>query len=291
MNIIKNGKTLADLGLNWKVALETLWLTGVHGQRKSASFAVVRQDNGAELGVVGKRYTPLQNDQLEAVANRIINTTDAKWDTGGQFNGGKQVFLGLKLPYIIRTSGSDITESWLTLFNPHFGGSARVSVSTTRPVCRNTIPLAWSTSLESFFKRVSLRHTKSLTERLNEVEANLGEAMQACKDYETQSKLMLKYKYSPADLERFLKEMGFSTESASPNPDKFDRQRDEFLASIKRGVGQDGISNTAWGLLQGSTFYADHVKEYKGDKAFSLAFGAGAEWKQKALTTALEMSK
>lgn len=281
---------LAALNLDWKVGLQSLWVDDRFGPRRSESRAVVREDNGHILGTVGGRYTPLQNHELADVATAIETSSDAKFETGGQFDGGRLVFMSLALPKDIVVDDRDHLKTFLVLSNPHDGtGSARVNVSTFRPSCKNGLRLAWSASVESIFERTSLRHTSGILERLKDVKANLAGAVAAVSEFEKQARLLRNTKPSERDVDTFLKAMGFSTDEAQG------KKREDEMAFRKLMVtapGQEMAGNSLWRLVNGATYYADHVKEYrKGtDKALSTQFGTASEWKSKALTTALDLA-
>lgn len=290
MNNNNSSARLSALDLNWKVQPQPLWVDDAFGPRKCDKRAVVRQDNGKVLGVVGHRYTPVQNEELAAVADSIASQTDSPFASGGHFGGGSLVYMSLRLPKDIKVDSRDILESYLVLSNPHDGsGSTRVNISTIRPVCKNTLRLAWSASIESLYQKQSLRHTQSITQRLIDIKADLSKVLAAASKFEEQAQLLRNTKPTERSIDQFLKTMGFSTDEAEG------RKREEEMAFrrlLVEAPGQAEAGNSLWRLVNGATYYADHAKQYRAntDKEESIAFGAMAEWKEKAFTTALELA-
>lgn len=281
---------LASVGLNWDVQLQSLWVDDTFGPRKVEHRAVVRQDNGLALGVVGKRYTPVQNYELASLAEAVESSTDAKFSSGGSFEGGALVYMSLRLPKDIKVDGRDTLETYLVMSNPHDGsGSARVFVTTIRPVCKNTLALGWSSSLQSIFERLSLRHTKGITGKLADVRANLSDAFAAVSEFERRAQALRNTKPTERMVDEFIRSLGFSTDEAEGK-----KREDEmaFRRLLIDAPGQDLAGNSMWRLVNGATYYADHAKEYrKGtDKGFVTQFGSMAEWKTKALDKALVLS-
>lgn len=284
---------LNALGLNWGVEKTPLWIDDHFGPRKSGAFAVVRADNGRVLAdAVGARYTTIQNTQLAELATAVESTSDAKFATGGSFRNDRLVYMSLRLPKDVRIDSKDYLETYLVLSNPHDGtGTARVNISTVRPVCMNTLRMAWTRSLESIFERVSLRHTKGVQYRMDEVRADLSKALAAVSVFEAQAQALRSYKPSERDIDAFLKVMGFSVDEAEG---KKREEEMEFRRLLITAPGQDLAGNSAWRLLNGATYYVDHVRVGRNKTAsaheYSKAFGSGAELKDKAFRSVLDMA-
>ena len=57
------------------------------------------------LGVVGRRYTPVQNEASCAVLDAITDESGAHFETAGALRGGRETFVTMKLPQAITLTG------------------------------------------------------------------------------------------------------------------------------------------------------------------------------------------
>ena len=76
------------------------------------------------LGVVGRGYTPIQNEEHAALLDALVDESGAHFETAGSLRGGRQVFLTMKLPTTMQIGGVDPVDLYLIAFNSHDGTSA-----------------------------------------------------------------------------------------------------------------------------------------------------------------------
>ena len=128
-----------------KVALTATELSedGVHSIAVPDHFATVRTSpftgHPEALGVVGRGYTPLQNEEHCEFLNRLADESGAIFDTAGSLRGGRQVFVTMRLPETMRVGGVDDVTVNIAALNSHDGSMAfRLLVTPVRVVCANT---------------------------------------------------------------------------------------------------------------------------------------------------------
>ena len=108
------------------------------------------------LGVVGRGYTPIQNEEHADLLDALVDESGAHFETAGSLKGGRQVFLTMKLPDTMLIGGIDPVDLYIVACNSHDGTSAfRLLISPVRVVCGNTQALAIRRAQSSF----SIRHT------------------------------------------------------------------------------------------------------------------------------------
>ena len=101
-----------------KEALQTTVLTGdgVTTLQVPEQFATVRTNpvtgRPDVLGVVGRGYTPIQNEAHAALLDALVDESGAHFETAGSLRCGRQVFLTMKLP--IRCRSGEWTRSICT---------------------------------------------------------------------------------------------------------------------------------------------------------------------------------
>src|ERR1041385_3578099 len=90
------GEILNRAGLDWTVSRRAMFLQG--GEPVPNSHAIARDDNNRVVGVVGNRYTAIQNVEALKVLDGVVGSGEAVYANAGMFDGGSKVFLQAKLP-------------------------------------------------------------------------------------------------------------------------------------------------------------------------------------------------
>src|SRR6476659_1594702 len=105
----------AKLG-GWNVRKEPLTTTVITGDGVSTlsvpdQFASVRTNpvtgRPDVLGVVGRGYTPIQNEAHARILDLLVDESGAHFETAGSLRGGRQVFLTMRMPESMRIGGHD----------------------------------------------------------------------------------------------------------------------------------------------------------------------------------------
>jgi phage/plasmid-like protein (TIGR03299 family) len=119
----------------------------------SLAFSTIRQDTGAELGMVGRDYTPLQNIDALRIFQPLLDSGHCVIETAGALRGGADVWVA------VAWNLERFSEQARTLFqsdprgllpysvirNNHNGRSNVVGMDVTIcPVCANTLGFALS---------------------------------------------------------------------------------------------------------------------------------------------------
>ena len=160
---------------NWNVRLEDVQLPEGYTSSKS-NYLVVRdhpEDGHSDvLAVVGERYQTLQNEELFAFADNLLD--GARWETAGSLKNGRVVFgsLALERETVLDPDGvADVVKSYLLVNTSHDGSLAvRASVTPVRVVCANTLDMALRGVKQSF----KMRHTSTLEGRIMVAREALG---------------------------------------------------------------------------------------------------------------------
>lgn len=113
------------------------------------AFATYRTDTNAILGVVGNRYTPLQNDDAFKGYEPLIESGLIELETGGTLNAGRDVWLlgrinTDKVNGIVQdVFGSEGILPYALISNNHAGRrKAIIQETAIRVVCSNTLGAA-----------------------------------------------------------------------------------------------------------------------------------------------------
>lgn len=226
-----------------------------------ASFSTLRTDNNQILGDrIGKNYTIVQNSEAFDFFDSITDAGAAIYETAGVLGIGEKIFVTAKMPDTIRIAGTDdLTEVYVLLTSSHDGsGSIIAAVTPVRVVCQNTLNMALSNTIN----RVAIRHTSAVKDRLAEAHKVLGISKVFVQEANECFNHLSKKYVSDGAVKELIRNLFNEQERDSTRMKNIE---EAALKSYFTGVGQEKIIGTAWGALNGITFYLDHVKSYHNE--------------------------
>ena len=127
------------------------------------------------LATVGKRYKPVQNEELFAFADNIHDADpNCRWESAGSLKQGKVVFGTVDIPrtMVLDPQGAnDQTKLYLIVWTSHDGSVAvQAAITPVRVVCQNTLNLAMKSAKQSF----KIRHTQTAGGKIQIARETLG---------------------------------------------------------------------------------------------------------------------
>jgi len=148
-------------GLDWDVVQQPIYLG--NGSQIPDNFANVRSTDGRFLGLVGNRYQIVQNRDAFSFTDTLLGE-GVTYETAGSLKDGRTIWLLARMPETVEILGDEIMP-YLVFTNTHDGsGSVKVTMTSIRCVCNNTLNLALKQA-----KRVwSARHTGSIESKLDD---------------------------------------------------------------------------------------------------------------------------
>jgi phage/plasmid-like protein (TIGR03299 family) len=260
--VLGPAKTAADMvrlaGLGWTVRKEATRYAD--GRASEESFHILREDTGAELGVVSAGYGVAQNAEVFAVLDPLTSAGLASYMGAGGFDGGKTVFAQVALNMTAEVVPGDVVASTLAVKGGHAGASGvRGAQTMVRAVCRNTLAKAMKG-----VRMFDARHTRNVQRALLEARAVVEELSAAWLRQLEECRALAKRQMQTAEIVSLLKELIPDPKEASAKlaRENRERERDEIMALLESGRGTDipGVRGTAWGVLNAVTEWHDHVR-------------------------------
>lgn len=228
------------------------------------NFITYRNDTNMPLGVVGNRYTIVQNKDAFGFFDSIVGGKLAMFETAGVLGRGERIFVSAKMPDVIQIKGTDdITEVYVLLTSSHDGsGSIIAAVTNVRVVCQNTLNMA----LKNTISRVAIRHTSSAQKRLEDAHKLLGISHKYVTEANELFNILAAKPITDAKVQELVENL-FKSEKEDST--RIKNIREAVMECYFTGVGQSQIIGTAWGAYNGITHYLDHIQKYKsGDVKF-----------------------
>jgi phage/plasmid-like protein (TIGR03299 family) len=214
------------------------------------------------LAVVGERYQTLQNEELFAFADNLLD--GARWETAGSLKNGRVVFgsLALERETVLDPTGvADKVNTYLLVNTSHDGSIAvQASITPVRVVCQNTLNLALRGVKQSF----KMRHTSTLEGRIAVAREALGLANTYMDEFDKMAQELIEKEITKETFNKIV-----ATAYPMPSKDtkgamtKWEKKidlLDEIFASDTNSM----INNTAWGAFNTLTERLDWYRPVRG---------------------------
>jgi len=288
-------KTLLDVGsessvegvldranLNFEVALQELssqvvtpeGVTQVHYTQSG----VVRMDNLKPIGVVGERYTPIQNrDAFSTLTYLQDEGFISKYEQAGILGDGQRCFIIARLNDSMTLT--DKHHGRIMFATSHDGsGAFHVRALAERLFCSNQIP-----NLARRGKGViSIRHTTSANARLQQVKQAVLSEMRWFDEYQNWYDKMLNTEVDIPRISAYVNQVAPKRDpkKVTERERNTDERRQEKI--LDRIVGQynANIAGTVAALFQGAVEYSDY--DSRGRNADRILMGRDIEFKSRA---------
>jgi len=268
--------SLANLD-NWSVRLEEIPLPDNY-TTTTENFLVVR-DHPADkqpnvLSVVGKRYKTLQNEDLFAFGDNLLD--GGRWEVAGSLKNGRIVFgaLALERETVLDPNGvRDVVKNYLAISTSHDGSSAvQATVTPIRLTCMNTHTAVFRKGAKHSFK---LRHTQSIDGRVAQAREALGLANAYLDEFDKLAQAMIETEITKTQFNRIV-------DLAYPKPEEDKKgaftkweNKIDLLEEIYVGDTNGMIAGNAWGAYNALTERLDWFRTSRGNDESLLMGTAG----------------
>ena len=237
------------------------------------------------LGVVGNRYTPVQNLQAFSFLNAVADESGAVFETAGSIDNGKKVFMTMKMPEGLQIGGVDAIDLYLMAWNTHDGTSSfNVLVTPIRVVCQNTLTAAIHDAKSTF----TLRHTPNVDSKIQVARETLKLTWKYTESFEELANNLLSQKMSDKEFYSLVENVFPIDDPESPRAVTMAETARGTLNGLWKAPTQANISGTKWAAYNAFTEYSDWAKPVRDKnpdtaRAIRIVTGAGDNFKNKIL--------
>lgn len=283
-------EVMKKAGLDWSVSTEPLYRS--NGQQVQAQ-ASIRSSDGSVLGVVGPRWTPLQNADAFKVFEPLVESGDMAWHTAGSLRNGQRVWVlcQLNLSNSVIAEGDEISKFAL-LSNGHDGLLAvHFGFTPIRVVCANTEALARECEASKLIRVRHHRFVKENVEKLRDIMNIANQEFEATCD---QYRFLASRAINSDDLKKYVK---IVFNQNTKEEEDISTRSQNILTSVEKlfedGKGNNlpGVQGTYWAAYNAVTEYLNYEKGRSvQNRLDSLWFGQNAVQSRKALETAVIMA-
>ena len=257
--IIEHADTSAEViklaNLDWHVKQAPSYIE-VDGVQIPTGYTInYKDDDNSILGVVGKNYKVVQNDEAFAFTDELVGNDEmpVSYETAGMLFGGKMVWMLAKMPST--TIVGDEFDRYFLFSNSHDGTSAvRCCLTNIRVVCKNTLNLALREAKRSW----RYTHAGDLASKIVDAKNTLIYANEYNKAFAKEAERLANEKLTKAETERLIDKMFAIPKDASARKvNNAEYKREQFM----RAFNEDDINNfryTKWGLINSLSDYSYH---------------------------------
>ena len=228
---------------------------------ESGYYGIRRKDNQEILGVCTKQYQETQNEQMIERAMQIADQVnfDCKFNKAFAINGGRKIFAEFEVPttHIAENIGY---KKYIYVVDSNDGSiGLSYGISNTVLSCANQLYLFAS-------KGNTVKHTKNININADEIAGRLHEELM---DFDRQINYSKTRSIDDSIVRHLvmrLMKLPVHIHSEEYNDDKIVSKKtknkvDKLLDCIAKETSEKG--DTGWGLLNGVTYYTNHVLQNK----------------------------
>lgn len=256
--ILSPAQAIEAAGLDWTVSLQKLVIE--HPDFRAlpvSSYAVVRMDTATVLGVVGERFTPVQNRDLVSVLDAVVDN-GARIDTAGSLLGGRVVWFAAALGDY--EAAGERHRDFLVISHGHDGTRAvTIRRTSVRVVCWNTLT-ASDRSPGAYF---SVRHTESAESRIGVIGKLIAAGDETRSKFVETAAKMAAWKLTEREQVDFiLRSLGLDPKAEVSS---IKRKIEAAKAALRwEQAHAAGDPSSLWIAAQGVTHYLSHETASKG---------------------------
>lgn len=253
---------------------------------------LMRATDGAQLGVVGKSFVPVQNEMAFEFLDHLLDSGEAMIHTAGSLRGGKRVFMQAKLTkqYLIGGDPDERIDPFILVVNAHDGSLAFTVCNTSvRAVCENTV----SAGLKRAMRTFRVRHTEGLKGKVQEARRTLRLTVGYHDLMAELGNYLITQKYGEKEAQKLLSDVVVVPEFDGKNHQAVrnaHHQREVLLSEWKIVPDLQNIRLTGWGLLQSVCRFEDwtrfdmSTRDISDDRRFERVLIEANPIKQRALS-------
>jgi len=267
---------------NWNVRLSPIADHIDTSWNDVSNASLVLRDNpfngGTDvLATVGKRYKPVQNEELFQFADAIHDADPAcRWESAGSLKKGKVVFGTVDIPrtMVLDPQGAnDQTKLYLIVWTSHDGSVAvQAAVTPVRVVCQNTLNLAMRNAKQSF----KIRHTQTAEGKIQIARETLGLTLGYFDEFEKEAKALFETSVTDKKFHEIIR-------AIYPKPEKDTKgaltKWENKVVLIDdlyfNSPTQTNIKGTAWGVVNALTERLDYFRTARGNSNSLMAGASG----------------
>lgn len=230
------------------------------------------------LAVVGKRYGVVQNEDVAAFGDHIIDISGGRWETMGSLDSGRRFFGSLAFDdsIVLDPQGvADEIRKYLVVASSHDGTMPVTALMTDiRVVCANTLGVA----LRKHSGKFVVRHVGEAKGRVEDARKALGLSVAYQSEFEDEARRLIETSVTMDEFQAIMTSIWPEPEDVKGAltrwQNKIDLSTAIYLGTADQGDTNSMISGTAWGVVNALTERLDYYRTPRADNPQGVILGA-----------------
>ena len=219
-------------------------------------FALERSDNGAHLGSCGRKYRPIQMDEMFDILNTASDKVGGIEHKGFTFAGnGKRVVVQSKLGEPIDVEGDKVDGYFYTIIDNTGMSSNKCAPSTTRIACDNALHLIEKRRGDN------LRHSATFDANVERMVSRIVHNIEDFKGFNKTMEFLKNNKFSRNQMVKLTQKLIPVEKDESV---KRNNKREKLVELYESGVGNVGESR--WDAFNAITEFETHNRKQTPEK-------------------------
>ena len=245
-------------GLDYEVVKAPIYLS--NGFRIKDQFATKKKGTDEVLGIVGKDYTIVQNEEAFSFIDGIISEglTLVK---AGETSYMNYIIASLPEQYIM----DDQFKPYVIFQNSHVGASTlKAAICPLRIICQNQFAMAFRDS----DNKISLRHSSSIHDKMNEAQHMLQLTAGYMDTFAKKAEKLATVHLSDDSVNSIVDQYFLIEEDASTRKVNSITEKRQIFLNAYNAEDNQNFKGTAWGMVNAFSDYITHLEPgRKSEKA------------------------
>jgi phage/plasmid-like protein (TIGR03299 family) len=213
---------------------------------------------------VSDSYSIVQNEDHAAFLNALVEESGANFELAGSVDGGRKVFLSMKMPGHINIGGVDPVDLSLLAINSHDGSmSFTLAAMPVRYACSNVLNSVHG----GMSGLVRIRHTSGAQKQMvAQAREALDLSFKYLDKFQEEAERLINTTMTQSQFEAIIeREFGAQEDASAASITRATKKVEEITDLFAEAQTQDGIRDTAWAGYNALTEWADHFSPTRGD--------------------------
>ena len=249
-------------GINWTVSSHNL-SEFLPNPLADETNLVVRDTDGAILGVASDRYAVIQNEEVANMSQAIIEfRPDAHIESAGALFNGKVIWHLVALDdEVTHLSGGDEHFRYMFVYTSHDGSRPfAIRFTNVRVQCMNTFSMALGKGNTLLHK---VRHTRNALDYVREAHESVKAAIQTFDEWDIEMERLINTPQTRSEFYSTIKSVLGEPSDSKAGMTRWDNTFDAIVTEYEKDFNS-GIKGTAWGTVMAVNGWELHAQTARG---------------------------
>lgn len=213
---------------------------------------------------VSDSYSIVQNEDHAAFLNTLVEESGAHFELAGSVDGGRKVFLSMKMPGHIQVGGVDPIDLSLLAINSHDGSmSFTLGVMPVRYACSNVLNSVFG----GMSGLVRIRHTSGAQKQMvAQAREALEISFKYLDNFQEEAERLINTTLTQSQFEQIIeREFGAGEDASAAANTRAEKKIEQMTDLFAEAQTHEGVRDTAWAGYNALVEWSDHFAPTRGE--------------------------